>query len=432
MRTYDWLIRGGRVIDPANQVDAVLDVGITAGRISAVETKIEPAQAEHTYDASRKIVIPGLIDLHIHGYHLATPLGIPVDHYCLGRGVTTAIDAGSAGCSTFPGFRAFAIERNKTRLLAFLHISCSGLSFGGLGGDISVPGELDSLKLVNVARCVECVELNRDVIVGVKVRLSASIGDDGRNEAEAYRRALKAARAVQLPLMVHHVMSSVPLEDCPGQMERGDIYTHTYHGFDSTILEPVTRQLHPAVIEARGRGVLFDVGHGQGSFNWTVAELCARNGFWPDTISTDLHSGTCEGPAYDMPTVMTRLLHAGMPLGEVVAASTSRAAKAIGWQDRIGTLGVGREADVAVLSIESVDLQLEDCQSQMRHIHQKLTPQAVWRSGVPASLTQPKRLPNPVTIASQRKWSKHLAIRDEAFSETPSHEDTKKSATQTS
>src|SRR5262245_5527098 len=130
MRKHDLIIRGGHVIDPANHLDAILDVGIRDGRISAVERSIDRKQAKAPYDASGKIVTPGLIDLHIHGYHLVSPLGVPVDHYCLGRGVTTAVDAGSAGCSTFAGFRAFAIERAKTRLLGFLNISCSGLAFG--------------------------------------------------------------------------------------------------------------------------------------------------------------------------------------------------------------------------------------------------------------------------------------------------------------
>jgi len=416
MRKLELIIRGGHVIDPANHVDAVLDIGVCDGRISAIEHSIDPELGDATYDASGKIVTPGLVDLHVHGYHLVSPLGVPVDHYCLGRGVTTAVDAGSSGCSTFAGFRAFAIERAKTRLLAFLNISCSGLAFGGLGGDDSVPGELELLKLASVRGCVDCVELNRDVLVGVKIRLSASIADEGRNEAEAYRRALEASQALRLPLMVHHALSTVSIDDCPGRMQPGDIYTHAYHGFTSSIVDAVTREPHRAVIEARKRGVVFDIGHGQGSFNWTVAELCAREGFWPDTISTDIHSGTCEGPAYDMPTVMTRLLHVGMPLNEVIARSTIEPAKCIGWQDRIGTLGVGREADIAVLSVEDVDMVLEDCQSQLRRIKQRLVPQAVWRAGVVHAITHPKRFPNPETIQAQRSWWQQLQIRDESQS----------------
>ncbi len=416
MREHDSIIRGGRVIDPANGLDAVLDVGIRDGRISAIERSIDPELAGAIYDASGKIVTPGLVDLHIHGYHLVSPLSVPVDHYCLGRGVTTAVDAGSAGCGTFAGFRAFAIDRAKTRLLAFLNISCSGLAFGGLGGDDSVPGELDLLKLVSVQGCIDCVEQNRDALAGVKIRLSASIADEGRNEAEAYRRALEASEALKLPLMVHHALSTVSIDDCPGHMQAGDIYTHAYHGFTSSIVDSVTRRPHRAVIEARERGILFDIGHGQGSFNWTVAEICAREGFWPDTISTDIHSGTCEGPAYDMPTVMTRLLHVGMPLSEVVARSTFEPAKAIGWDDRIGTLEIGREADIAVFSVEAVDMALEDCQSQLRRIRQRLAPQAVWRAGVAHPITQPKRFPNPETIEAQRVWWQQLQIRDEPLS----------------
>jgi dihydroorotase len=416
MRKHDSIIHGGHVVDPASGLDAVLDIGIREGRISAVEDSINPELADTTYNASGKIVTPGLVDLHIHGYHLVSPLGVPVDHYCLRRGVTTAVDAGSAGCSTFAGFRAFAIDRVKTRLLAFLNISCSGLAFGGLGGDASVPGELDLLKLASVRGCIDCIEQNRDVLVGVKIRLSASIADDGRNEAEAYSRALEASQSLRLPLMVHHALSTVSMVDCPGRMRSGDIYTHAYHGFPSSVVNSLTRKPHEAVIQARERGVLFDIGHGQGSFNWTVAEICAREGFWPDTISTDIHSGTCEGPAYDMPTVMTRLLHVGMPLTEVVARSTFEPAKAIGWEDRIGTLGIGREADIAVFSVEAIDMHLEDCQSQLRRIHRRLVPQAVWRAGVAHPITQPKAFPNSETIQAQRVWWQRLQIRDESLS----------------
>ncbi|MBM3803060.1 MAG: amidohydrolase family protein [Acidimicrobiia bacterium] len=411
-KPYDWIIRGGRVIDPSNGIDASRDVAISAGRIAEVKEALDPLLAGAVFDARGLLVTPGLVDLHIHGYNRVTPLGIDVDHYCLGRGVTTAVDAGSAGCCTWPGFRAFAVDTSKTRLVAFLHISSAGLAFAGLGGDRSVPGELDLLKLADVEGCIECVEANRDRIVGVKIRLSDSIADDGRHEAEAYRRSLEAARALNLPLMVHHAFSTVPLGDCPGKMASGDIYTHCYHGFPSTIVDPESRKVGATVRLARERGVLFDVGHGQGSFNWTVGELCAQEAFWPDTISTDLHSGTCEGPAYDLPTVMTRLLHLGMPLNDVVRCTTVAPAKAIGWEERIGTLGVGREADVAVFALEDVDLELEDCQSQMRRIRRLLTPQAVWRAGTPYPITHPIARPNPKTLAAQSKAWIRLEIRD--------------------
>ena len=192
---------------------------------------MDPRDAAQVYDAAGQVVMPGLVDLHVHAYHLVTPLGMDVDHYCLGRGVTTAVDAGSAGCSTFPGFRAYLAERSRTRLLAFLNISCSGLAFAGLAGDEAVPGELDLLSMAPVRACIDCIEANRDLIVGVKIRLSDSCTAGGANESEAYRRAREAAASARVPLMVHHSFSTIGLEECPGQMRAGDLYTHMYHGF---------------------------------------------------------------------------------------------------------------------------------------------------------------------------------------------------------
>ncbi len=414
---YDWLIRGGRVIDPGNHLDAIVDVALQDGKILAVAEALDPGSANQVFDASGMLVTPGLIDLHVHGYDLVTPLGLDIDHYCLGRGVTTAVDAGSAGCDTFAGFRAFAAERFRTRLLAFLHISRTGLSFAGLGGDSEVPGELEALRLANARDCASCVDANRDLLVGIKIRLSSSIADAGRNEAEAFRRAQEAAATVALPLMVHHNFSTVPLEDCPGKLRAGDIWTHCFHGFPRSIVDPETRRIHAVVHEAGKRGVRFDIGHGQGSFNWTVAEIAAAEGFWPWTISSDLHRGTAEGPCYDLPMVMSRLLHVGMPLEAVIRATTSDAAACIGWEDRIGNLSPGREADVTVLALEDFDQPLEDCQSQMRRVKQLLRPRAVWRAGIPAKITHLRHFPNPESIAHQRQQWPRLIVRDAALSE---------------
>ena len=411
MAQHDWIVAGGRVMDPANHIDGQMDLCIRDGRISLLTGSARAESSIQRFNARGLLVVPGLIDLHMHGYEHVTPLGIAVDHYCLGRGVTTAVDTGSAGCSTFQGFRTFASQPSQTRLLAFLNISCAGLAFARLGGDRATPGELDLLELADIEGCVDCVNANRDLIAGVKVRLSASLANEGCNEAEAYRRALAAARAVRLPLMVHHTLSTVSLSDCPGRMAAGDIYTHTYHGFRSTIIRS-DGQLDPAVRAARERGVLFDVGFGQGSFNWTVAELSFQQGFWPDTISSDLHSGTCEGPAYDLPTVMTKLLHLGLPLPEVIRRTTSEPARAMGWEERIGSLEVGREADVTVLSLDTVDTELEDCQSQLRRVRKRIRPRAVWRAGVPGRITSPAQWPNLATIARQRAAWDLLEVRD--------------------
>jgi dihydroorotase len=418
MTHYDWLLRGGRLIDPANNIDGIYDVAVSGGRVAAIAPRIE-AEAAETFDATGKVVCPGLVDIHIHGYNLVSPLGVNVDHYNLGRGVTTAVDAGSAGACTFPGFRAFASELSRTRLLAFLNISAAGMAFAGIGGT-TIPGELDLLKLADVKACADSVEANRDLIVGVKIRLSESICDEGRNEEPAFAAALEAAELSHSPLMVHHTISSVTLADLLSRIRPGDIYTHCMHGFQSTVIDREKRRVSDVAKEARARGILFDIGHGQGSFNWTVAELWALDEFWPDTISSDMHSGTCEGPCYDMPTVMTKLLHVGMPLQKVIAASTQRPAEAVGCGDVAGSLAVGREADIAVLRIEEVDMDLEDCQSQMRRVSKRIVADAVWRAGVPGTITTPRVFPNPETIASQRVWWDRLQIRDAHLSRSES------------
>lgn len=412
MPKLDWLITNGRIMDPATGLDQIADLGIQNGKIAQLGPSLDRQSARHSYDATNQLVVPGLVDLHIHGYQHATPLGIDVDHYCLGRGVTTAVDAGSAGCDTFPGFRAFAAAKCRTRLLAFLHISRAGLAFSSrTGGDD--PGELETLKLVNQQDCIDCVEDNRDLIIGIKIRLSSSIADDGKTEAESYRRSLVAAETVGLPLMTHHNFSTVPLKDCPGRMRSGDIYTHCFHAYPSTILNPTSGTIEQSVMAAQQRGVLFDIGHGMGSFSWPVADCCASNGFWPDTISTDIHSLNMTGPVYDLPTVMTRLLHVGMPLMDVIRATTQAPAKAIHWDDRIGSLQPGREADVTVMSLTESSLQLEDCHAQLRSINQQLTALAVWRAGEPGKITQPDRLPNSQTYQTAIDWRDKLVIRDE-------------------
>lgn len=412
MQQYDYLIRGGRVIDPANGVDQVADVAIKDGVIAKIAPDIPVSQAKRIYDARGQIVTPGLIDLHVHVYEHATPLGINADEHCLRRGVTTVVDAGSAGYLTFPGLRRFIAETSQCRVLALLNISSVGLAAAGLGGSDTLPGELESLKFADVDGAQRVIEENRDIIVGVKVRLSSNLTHGGRHEGEGLRRALELADRVQRPLMVHRSFSTLSHAECFGRLRAGDIYTHCYHGFASTILDPATRRVDPAVREAYERGVVFDIGSGQGSFNWTVAELAMADGLLPFTISSDLHAGTVYGPTYDLPTVMTRLLHLGVPLADIVAMATIRPAQVIGWDDRIGTLGVGRPADVTVLAIEDWEGELEDCQSQRRRIRQRIVARAVWREGVHYACTVANPWPNEQTIARQRPSWEHLVIRD--------------------
>lgn len=214
-------------------------------------------------------------------------------------------------------------------------------------------------------------------------------------------------------------MTAAPVLSCPGSLRSGDIRTHTFHGYQSAVIDtsftPFT--LHHSIPLSRKVGIYHDVGHGQGAFSWTVAEICAREGFWPDTISTDLHRGNINGPAYDLPTVMSRFLSLGMPLYEVIKAATLTPAKAINKHHLIGSLSPGRCADVTVLQLKDCDVMFEDCQQQMRKVTRRLVPIAVWRSGERVSIKDqwaewPNASPEYLTKLNQ-EWKDQLIVKDD-------------------
>eukprot|EP00040_Diaphanoeca_grandis_P044845 m.13798 g.13798 ORF g.13798 m.13798 type:complete len:453 (-) comp9866_c0_seq1:84-1442(-) len=413
LKKCDLIIHGGRVIDPFNGIDAQLDVVVSNGKIVEVSPQASTRWTATTeFDASNKIVSPGLIDLHVHVYDAFTPISVEADKDCLARGVTTVVDQGSAGASTFAGLKKYIMKPSKTRVLAFLNIALEGLAWSGMAGG-APGGELDNMNQIVVQPAVDCIEANRDVICGVKIRLTACIANDGKNEKEAFARAQKVAEICKVPLMTHHSMSSVPLVDCPGALRKGDLYTHTYHGWDTTITDQKGLILNEACLTARKNGVLFDVGHGGGAFNWTVAEAaCQKQGFFPDVISTDLHKVNVNGPAYDLPTVMTKFLHLGMTLPDIIKSVTSTSAAAISRSDTIGSLSVGVGADITVLSIDDVDVELEDVHRQTRNIKKRIRPVAVWRDGESFAITSPTPFPNPLSGNPKDFCLSTLKVRD--------------------
>ena len=426
----DLIIHSGSVINPA-KADKVLndvDVVIAQGRIVALAktTPEQRAAAKELYDASGKLVTPGLIDLHAHVYQHATPLGIDPDTYCLSRGVTTVLDAGSSGASTFQGLRKFIAEPSKTRVLSFIHITMHGLASTGCVG-FGKGGELDSLNQVNEEWASKCIEENKDMVVGVKIRLAADCADNGKNEREAFRRARAVATKLHVPLMLHHAFSSIPHEGDDGALgglSSGDIYTHMLHGYPSSIIEVAENgtewpngsiyRVRDAAKEARARGVLFDVGHGMGSFSWRVAEVCCQNNFFPDTISTDLHTESCGSPCYDLTTSMSKMLALGMDVYEVVRAVTSTPASAIGWEDRIGALSPGFVADVTVLDVQTLPdgTMVEDCQGQLREMSKLIRAVAVWKDGARAPITYTKFPDYSQDNGVMALWER-LIVRDE-------------------
>ncbi len=359
---YDLLITGGTVVDPMAGRHGRADVAIAGGKVAAVGEGLS-GPARRTLDASGLLVTPGLIDLHAHVYPGCTPLSIDPDPLAARSGTTTMVDCGSVGAATFAGFRRFVVEPARCRVLAFVNISVIGL--------VAMP-ECGYGRFVDSNAAYECVEANRDLVVGVKVRGSRNaLGED--NTAQPVWMAVAAAGAAGAPVIMHLGDPPPALEQGLEILRPGDLVTHSYKGQPVTRLVDHQGRVKPQVRAARERGVLFDIGHGSGSFSWRVAHHLAEQGFWPDTISTDVHTSSIKAPiSVDMPNAMTKMLHLGMDLEAVIHASTGAPARAIGWAGRIGSLQPGMAGDVAVLAMEEGDFPLTDSYRQAEHAGRRL------------------------------------------------------------
>src|SRR5262245_30222583 len=342
---FDLIIRNGRVIDPARSADEIADVAFLAGRVAAIGASLSELKAAEWIDASGMIVTPGMIDLHVHVYDGVSHYGIPPDPSCLARGVTTAVDAGSAGAATFVGLRRYIIEASATRLFALLNISRIGMVSGA---ELDPPlGELEDLRHLSVPAAVRCVEANRDVILGIKVRLSANLAADGKNELEALKRAREAADATGLPVMIHTPNSSLGLPTILREMRSGDILTHSFHAHASGILDGNGRVLSD-VRAAVNRGILLDVGHGKGSFAYEIARTAMNQGVLPHTISSDLHRYNLHGPVFDLATTVSKFLHLGLDLSDALRRVTCTPASVIKMPAELGTLAEGAVGDAVI------------------------------------------------------------------------------------
>jgi len=368
---YDLVIKNGTVIDPSQGLHDRRDVAVAGGRIVAVEPYISDGNAFDVIEADGLLVTPGLVDIHVHVWWGVAHLAIEADPACVSRGVTTVVDAGSAGSNTVAGFHRYVIDQAETRTLAFLHIS----GMGQLDHDI---GELEDMRWARVDHAVMAATAHSDVIVGMKIRLTESIV--GANDVIALERAIEAAEHIDKPLMVHIGGTHHPLEEIFGKMRPGDIVTHSFHGSKRGIITDAGRVL-PAALEARERGVIFDVGHGAGSFSFDVAEKAAGHGFFPSTISSDVHRYNVRGPVFDLATTISKYLYLGLSLDDAVSMTSDRAARVIGWDGEIGTLRVGAEADISVLRLEEGPVTLTDSKGATREGNRLLTPVATLRAG---------------------------------------------------
>jgi dihydroorotase len=353
--SFDLLIKGGEVVDPGGGQEGRLDVAIAGSRIAAVERDLPPDAARVVLDASGEIVTPGLIDLHSHVFHKVTYWGINPDPIASTSGVTTWNDAGSAGALTLPGLRAYVVDPARVRITSFLNISNIGL--------VGENEECANLAYLDTDLFRRLADRNRDLVLGVKVRMGTPTV--GTNGLEPLRRARRAAEECGLPLMVHVAFGPPEVDDVLALMRPGDILTHCFTGLTMKLVDEAGN-LKDSARRAWDAGVIMDIGHGTGSFSFETAETMLAMGRRPDVISTDLHQLSVNGPAYDLPTCLSKLVHLGLPLREAIRAATARPAEVLGLQDEIGTLRPGSAADVATFELLEGRFPLYDIFGEMR------------------------------------------------------------------
>lgn len=353
---FDVLIKGGKVVDPGTGFFGEADVAIKNKAIAAVDRNIPESAAAQVIEANDRIVTPGLIDLHTHVFRGITFWGIDADAVGSRTGVTTWIDAGSAGAYTLPGFREFIVERAAVRIYSFLNIASIGL--------VGHNYELQNLAFSDPDLFVRMFKLYPDLVLGVKVRMGAPTV--GENRTKPLERAKQAARACGLPLMMHIATAPPPIEEVVPFLEEGDILTHCFTGQDMRIVDDESEMLD-TVRRAREGGLVFDVGHGSGSFVFSIAESLVEAGYAPDVISTDIHQLSIGGPMFDLPTTLSKFLALGMQLPEVIRAATTRPAEVLGLDGQLGTLRPGAAGDVAIFEIKQGTFSFYDIEGNVRY-----------------------------------------------------------------
>jgi dihydroorotase len=379
---FDLLIRGGEVLDPSQSLRARRDVGIRFGRIEALEAEIPASRALQSLDATGRLVVPGLIDLHAHVYPYGSAIGIPADESAPLTCVTTVVSAGDAGANNVAGLRRHIAAQTRTRMYAFVHIANMGLSAFPVA-------ELYNIDFAQVDACARAISENPDFVLGAKVRMSENV--IAKHGLEPLRRAILACERSGRP---SKVMTHIGGVETPELMSRildllrpGDILTHAYSGapnlagaFTNIVQDG---RLLPAALEAKRRGVVFDVGHGGGSFDFTVLEAAKSQGAGPDVISSDLHvfSGNTPGLPF-LPWVMSKFLAQGYRLEDVVAMATSAPARVIDRGPKLGTLQVGAPGDVAILDLVEGPVTFVDTRGNNRSGTQVLKPVQTVAGGI--------------------------------------------------
>ncbi|MGL3213981.1 amidohydrolase family protein [Bradyrhizobium sp. BR 1433] len=380
---FDLVIKNGDVIDPSQSLRGKRDIGIRWGIIEAIEDEIPAARAARTIDASGKLVMPGLVDLHCHVYPYGSAIGIPADELVQFQGTTTVVSAGDAGVNNLAALRRFIVAQSRARIYAFVHIANNGLSAFPVA-------ELYNIDNAQVEACAMALAENPDFLIGVKVRMSENV--IFKHGLEPLKRGILACEMCGWParMMVHigGVETRELMSDILDLLRPGDILTHAYSGapnmsgaFTNIVQEG---KLLPAALAAKQRGVLFDVGHGGGSFDFTVAEVAIPAGCAPDTISSDIHvfSGNSPGIPF-LPNVMSKFLAMGSSLDQVVAMATSAPARIINRTPKVGTLQRGAPGDVAIMDLVEGPVSFVDTRNNKRDGNLLLRPVQTVVNGVP-------------------------------------------------
>ncbi|WP_316176788.1 MULTISPECIES: amidohydrolase/deacetylase family metallohydrolase [unclassified Bradyrhizobium] len=380
---FDLLIKGGDVIDPSQALRGRRDIGIRWGVVEALEPDIPVERALRSIDAAGRLVMPGLIDLHSHVYPYGSAIGIPPDELVQFQGTTTVVSAGDAGVNNLAALRRFIAAQSRARIYAFVHIANNGLSAFPVA-------ELYSIDNAQVDACAMALAENPDFLLGVKVRMSENV--IFKHGLEPLKRGIKACELCGWParMMVHigGVETGELMSQILDLLRPGDILTHAYSGapnmggaFTNIVQDG---KLLPAALAAKQRGVLFDVGHGGGSFDFTVAEVAIPGGCGPDTISSDIHvfSGNSPGMPF-LPNVMAKFMAMGLSLEQVVSMATSAPAKIINRAPKIGSLQVGAPADVAIMDLVEGPVSFVDTRGNKREGKLQLKPVQTVINGVP-------------------------------------------------
>jgi dihydroorotase len=371
---YDLIIKGGRVIDPAQNIDGVMDVAIQGRKIARVAPDIPKRDAKRVRNAAGKIVTPGLIDVHAHVYNGVIENGVDPDDLGVNQGVTTIVDCGSAGWATFGGFPKYVVPNARTTVYCLLHIGSFGLS--------STP-ELWYPEEINPVAFEAWVAANRDLIKGVKIRVVGKL--IASRGAEIVKIAKNTAKKVGLPLMVHigdpnNEVPSTVTRDLLPILEKGDILTHVYSGLQGGVLQANGKVL-PEFEDARKRGVLFDVAHGRNNYNYSVARRMIAMGYLPNTLSTDTVTASLSGPVYGLMVTMSKFNALGIPFEKEIPMVTINSARTVHIDDRKGSLKPGMDADISVFELKPGKWRIPDFNNEVLKIDTMVTPVLTVKSG---------------------------------------------------